>query len=127
MEQFYLDLIANIVGGVAAALLFALIVYIWDQRRRRTLKELVDIMGKAIEHRNAGKRGSYANAETWVSDAKAIEEAAMFKARELSPAAGALIEWLDQVPPYSEGEVNRYVAILSAVIERLRGLVEKHT
>ena len=50
MIQFFLspDLWANIFGGVVAAVVFALLVWLWNRRRRKTLEELIEIMGRAI-------------------------------------------------------------------------------
>jgi len=53
---------------------------------------------------------------------------AVAKAKELSPTAGSLVEWLDRIPPWdATDDVARYVSILSKVVERIRGLMERNT
>ena len=70
----------NICGGFLAAILFAVVSYFLDQRKEKRkhkiLQELIDIMGKAIDLRNAGEGlqlsgGDYSE---WVQQAKAIEK-----------------------------------------------------
>lgn len=119
---------SNIVGGVITAGLIALIAYFWDRRRHRILKELTDIMGRAIEHRNAGEHGSFTDKGEWISEAKQIETEAVTKASELSSTAGSLVQWLDRVPAWNtSNQVERYVSILSKVIERIRELLERNS
>lgn len=118
---------SNAVGGVVAALVLVGIAWLWDRRKHRILKELTAIMGKAILHRNLAEKGSV-NSARWVKKAKRIEKEAIAKARELSPTAGALVEWLDRVEPYPSGsERKKYLAILNKVIERIRELLERNS
>lgn len=85
-------------------------------------------MGQAIEHRNIGQLQTYADKNLWVQKAKEIESAAVSKAKELSPTAGSLVEWLDKVTPWNvNSDVDKYISILSAVIERIRGLMERNS
>ncbi len=122
------DLWANILGGVVAAGLVALIAFLWDRRKHRILGELIEIMGRAIKHRNIGEQRAFSNEKEWVQQAKAIEEQAVATANKLSPTAGSLVEWLDRVPPWSSAsEVEKYVSFLSTVIERIRGLMERNS
>jgi hypothetical protein len=130
MINFFLseNLWSNIVGGVVAAGLIALFAFLWDRRKHRILKELIEVMGRAIQHRNIGEHRTFANQEEWISQAKAIEEEAVAKARQLSPAAGALVAWLDRIPPWhAANEVEKYISILSTVVERIRGLMERNS
>lgn len=122
------DLWANIVGGVVAAGVIALIAYLWNRRRHRILKELTKIMGKAIKHRNIGKQGPLPDEDKWIREAKAIESEAIAKAKNLSSTAGSLVEWLDNVDPWHvNSEVEKYVSILSKVIDRIRELLERNS
>lgn len=122
------DLWANIVGGVVAALLFALMVFLWNLRKHIILKDLTVIMGRAIVHRNNGEGRTYNDKEKWIQQAKEIENEAIEKAKKLSSTAGALVEWLDRVPPWKgNDEVERYVSILNKVIERIRELMERNS
>ncbi len=127
-SQFCWDLLANIVGGVVAAGLIGLGVCIRDRRKRCILEQLIEIMGKAIIHRNNGETKKFTDVDEWIQQAEKIEDEAIAKAKKLSPFAGALVEWLDrtepQVKPYKE---SRYVAILGTVIERIRGLLERNS
>ncbi len=122
------DLWANIIGGVVAAGLLSLIAYLWNWRKHRILHDLIEIMGRAIKHRNIGEKGTFTDPQEWVKQAQAIEEEAVIKAMKLSPTAGSLVEWLDRVPPWNaENDVEKYVSILSTVIERIRGLMERNS
>jgi hypothetical protein len=57
-----------------------------------------------------------------------IEDKAVAKAKELSSTAGALVEWLDRVPPWDlTSDVAKYVSILTTVVERIRGLMERNS
>ena len=122
------DLWISIIGGIVTAALLAFIAYLWNQRRHRVLKELTEIMGKAIQHRNEGEKRSYSDEQQWVKTAKSIIEEAVSKATELSPTAGSLVNWLDRVSPWNAGdEVERYVSFLSKTIERIRELLERNS
>jgi hypothetical protein len=129
MIQFFLsaDLWANIIGGVVAAVLFTLAVWLWNRQRRKILEELIEIMGRAIKHRNLGEQKAFSDAKEWVQQAMSIEEEAVAKAKQLSPAAGSHVEWLDRVPPWdSTSDVSKYVSFLSKVIERIRELMQHY-
>ncbi len=127
------DLWSNIVGGVVAAILFAVLVYLTDrrkdQRKHRILSELTEIMGRAIEHRNKGESQTYADEQEWVRQAKKLEKQAVEKATELSTTAGSLVKWLDRTeqPWSADSEVEKYVSILSTVIRRIRELLERNS
>ena len=116
----------NILGGVVAAALIALWVQ-WRERNKHTaIQELIIIMDEAIRHRNNGERGQYDDAKVWVQQAKAIEEKAVETAKKISPTAGSLIHSLDRVPAWSN-EVELYTSILDVVIQRIRGIMERHS
>jgi hypothetical protein len=122
------DLWANIIGGVVAAGLVALIAFLWNRRRHKIMGDLIEVMGRAIQHRNIGEQRAFSDEKEWVQKAKALEEEAVATAKKLSPTAGSLVEWLDRVPPWSStSEVEKYVSFLSMVIERIRGLMERHS
>ena len=123
-----IDLWANIIGGVVAAGFLAIIAFLWDRRKHRILGELIEIMGQAIKHRNIGEQQAFIDEKEWVLKAKLIEEKAVATAKNLSPTAGSLIEWLDRVPPWnSTDETEKYISILSTLIERIRSLMERHS
>ena len=114
------DVLANVVGGIVAAIFIAFFTGLRSLYKQCVLKKLIKIMGLAIEHRNIGKSRSYANEEDWVRQAKFIEEEAIKIAKLLSPTAGSLVEWLDRVPPWkSNSQSERYVSILSTIIIRI--------
>ena len=122
------DLWANIIGGVVAAGLVTLMAYLWDRRKHRILKELIEIMSRAIQHRNIGEQRVFVDMKEWVQQAKAIESEAVAKAKQLSPTAGSLVEWLDRIPPWNmASDVEKYVSILSTIVERIRGLMERNS
>ena len=122
------DLWANIIGGIVAAVLISLVAYLWNVRKHKILKDLTEIMGRAIKHRNIGEQRAFSDESEWIRQAKAIENEAVLKAKQLSSTAGSLVEWLDRVPPWNvTSEVDRYVSVLSKVIERIRGLMERNS
>ena len=85
-------------------------------------------MGKAIKHRNIGEHRAFTDENEWIREAKSIEADAVAKANEHSSTAGSLVEWLDRVPPWDvNSEVEKYVSILSKVIERIRELLERNS
>ena len=130
MDAFFLgaDLWANIIGGFVAAGLVSLAAYLWNWRKHKILKDLIEIMGRAIKHRNIGESKAFSDKNEWIRQAKIIEEDAVAKAKQLSPTAGSLVEWLDRVQTWKKGdEVGKYVAILSKVSERIQGLMERHS
>lgn len=111
-----------------AAGLIALAAYLWDRCRHKILKELTVIMGKAIKHRNVGEQRAFTDENEWIREAKSIEVESVAKANQLSSTAGSLVEWLDRVPPWDvTSEVDKYVSILSKVIERTRELLERNS
>lgn len=122
------DLWANIVGGIVAAIVFAFFVSLRDRKKHKILKELTEIMGRAIQHRNLGKNGKKKDEQDWVTQAKDIEAEAVAKAKELSSTAGSLVEWLDNIDPWNvNNDVEKYISILNKVIERIRGLLERNS
>lgn len=85
-------------------------------------------MERAIKHRNNGESLNGINEALWVQQAKVIENEAINKANDLSSSAGSLVNWLDRVDPWhTDSEVERMVSILSKVIERIRGLLERNS
>lgn len=127
-SQFCFDLWANILGGIAAALILAAIYWGVNLRRHFLFKSLIKIMGEAIAHRNDGERGKYSSKEAWVTQADDIVVRAENKAQQISNAAGALVKMLDRVDrwdPHSDFE--RSLAILSKVIIRMRELIERNS
>jgi DNA-directed RNA polymerase delta subunit len=129
MRDFILgiDLWANIVGGIVAAAILALVAYLWNLRKHRILRELTEIMTRAIDHRHKGKSRKFADDKEWIEKAKKIEHDAMTKARELSHTAGSLVAWRDRAPTDDEDtEIESHISHLSMIIDRIRGLMERH-
>jgi|GEM_PF-6469041 len=126
--DLYSNILANIIGGFVAAALVTLAAYLWNLRKHKIIKELIVIMGQAIEHRNAGEKRKFIDEKEWIQKAKIIEKNVIAKAKELSSTTGSLFEWLDRVPPYDPGdEVEKYLAILSTIIARIRELMERNS
>jgi hypothetical protein len=71
MSEFLLDsyLWANILGGTVAAGLLALAAVLWDLRKHKILKDLTDIMGRAIEHSNIGESRIFSDENLWIQKA----------------------------------------------------------
>lgn len=85
-------------------------------------------MGRAIQHRNIGEQRKFPDEQEWVKEAMKIEDEAVVKAKQLSPAAGSHVEWLDRVPPWEpNSDVSKYVSFLSKVIERIRELMQHYS
>jgi hypothetical protein len=124
--SFLADLISNVLGGVAAALIITWWLGKRDEKRRLAVRNLVDAMGKMIEYRNAGKEGKFADEATWKADAKKLIDDAQARAYALSVSAGAQVEWLDRIDPYPRGNERGYwESMLSKAIERIRGILER--
>lgn len=138
MKAFLLgsDLWANICGGVAAALFLGFMAFCINIRKHVIINRLIKIMGQAIQHRNIGEpyktsphrlsKEDEWNESEWVQQAIAIHDEAVNQAYKLSPSAGALVDWLDRVDPWTEtSQFERYLSILNKVIERIRGILEQ--
>jgi len=128
MDPFVSELLANGIGGVITAALVGGVIACRDARRKHReeskLKDLIEIMGQAIGHRNNGKARDFQSEVEWIREAKKIEKEAMSRAYEISLAAKAHIEWLDEVDPYPSGnELEKYISVLSKVSERIRELL----
>jgi len=122
------DIFANVLGGLVAAAAIGLISWCRNRRKHRILKELTEIMVRAIRHRNIGEKLNGDDETLWVQQANVIENEAIAKANELSSSAGSLVNWLDRVDPWkADSEVQRSISILSKVIERIRGLLERNS
>lgn len=93
------DVWANIVGGIVAAVVLGFIVCIWRKYREWRIKQLGDLMGRIIEHRNAG-RHQVSDPIAWVQDAKKLEEEAAKKAGKVSTASRIFINWLGELPNF---------------------------
>jgi hypothetical protein len=129
LRNFFIstELWANIFGGIIAALVFALLVQIWNIKIKELQKKFIVIMDKAIKHRNIGENNESIDKKEWIELTKSIENEAKEIALKLSPAAGSMIDSLDRVdPPYPAGdEFKRYLSILNKIIERMRGILDK--
>lgn len=104
----------------------------WRHKRRaRIIKDLSDLMGKAIQHENLGKH-RVPDVQAWVANAKKIEDDAKSKAYELSEVSGKLVEWLGpDLTARVDANVDdllqqQYMAILNKVIERIREILGRH-
>jgi hypothetical protein len=93
--EFWLsaDLWANVVGGITAAIVLGIIARIWRQYIECRISQLGALMGRIIEHRNAG-RHAVPDPIEWVQMAKKLEQEAVEKANKVSTASGILINWL---------------------------------
>jgi hypothetical protein len=125
------DLWANIVGGIVAAIVLGIIAWIWRQFREWRVKQLGDLMGRIIEHRNAG-RHSVPDPTAWLQKAKELEQEAVKKAGKVSAASGLLIYWLGEFPSIDvdkkvkNPDQKHYVSLLTAVISRIRDTLARH-
>ena len=121
------ELWSNIIGGIVASLVLAGIYWIVSYNKRKTIKGLIDIEGKSIQHRNNGEAGIYENKDVWAEEASIIHDQAIVVAKTISPAAGALIDWLGTVDPYVPGnKLSFWISMLDKVNERIRIILEKH-
>jgi hypothetical protein len=125
------DLWANIVGGVVAAIVLGFIAWVWRQYREWRVRQLGDLMGRIIEHRNAGSR-PVPDPTVWVQKAKGLEQEAVEKAGKVSTASGILINWLGEFPildidaKVKDTNQKHYVSLLTAVISRIRDTLGRH-
>lgn len=126
--NFWCDLFTNAVGGIFAAIGFAVIVFLWNMNKRKKLNELASIMGEIIEHRNKGESNKYSNVDEWVNTAKELEIKAIDKANEFSSTAGILLNWLDRVEAHKiNDQKGLYISILTTISQRIRELLERNT
>jgi preprotein translocase subunit YajC len=131
--QFVSDLISGLIAGFVISGMFWFIESRKQKHRLNQVNALISIMGRAIKHRNKGEdiqasgQASDDEKEIWVNKAIIIKKEAIVKAKEINPASGAIIEWLDRIPPYTRGvEVQRWVSLLSETIGRIRTILEKN-
>jgi hypothetical protein len=125
------DLWANVVGGIVAALFLGIIAWGWRRYREWRVRQLGDLMGRIIEHRNAGRR-PVLDSVAWVQKAKELEQEAVKKAGKVSTASGIFVSWLGEFPnlevdaKVSDTRQKHYVSLLTAVISRMRDTLERH-
>ncbi len=95
------------------------------------MKQLGDLMGEIIEHRNAGCH-VVPDPAAWVQKAKDLEQKAERKADKVSTASGILIHWLGEFPEIrvdanvQDPHQKHYVSLLTAVIARIRETLGRH-
>jgi len=125
------DVLANIAGGIVAAIVLGIIAWVWNQIREWRVKQLGDLMGRIVEHRNSG-RHPVPDPTAWVQKAKELEQEAVKKASNVSAASGILIHWLGEFPGLDvdknvkNPDQKHYVSLLTAVISRIRDTLERH-
>ena len=119
------ELWANIIGGIFAAIVLGIIAWGWRQFREWRIKQLGDLMGRIIEHRNTG-RHPVPDPTAWVQKAKELEQEAVKKAGSVSAASGILIHWLGEFPSMDvdkkvkNPDQKHFVSLLTAVISRIQ-------
>lgn len=124
-------ILLGVVTGVATAAVLGTIAWVWRFRSESRVKQLGDLMGEIIVHRNAGRHIVSDPAE-WVEKAKGLEQAAEQKAYKVSAASGLLIHWLGELNQIGvDGNVQdqnqrHYVDILTTVISRIRDTLGRH-
>ncbi len=133
MSEFFdcAELLSEIIGGAIGGALAAVIItggsYVLRRSKRRTIKELTEIRGRSIEHRTIGECRAMDNQDEWIKEAKRIHDRAFEIANKLSPAAGALIDWLGQVDAYDPTDkVARWVSVLTEINRRIQGILERN-
>jgi len=121
----------GVVTGVATAAVLGIIAGAWRKWRERRVKQLGDLMGEIIEHRNAG-RHLVPDAAGWVQKAKDLEQVGERKAHKVSTASGILIHRLGEFPEFGvdanvqDPHQKHYVSLLTAVISRIRDTLGRH-
>ena len=127
MQAFLL----SVVTGVATAAVLGVIAWLWRQWRERRVRQLGDLMGVIIEHRNAG-RYVVPDSAAWVQKAKELEQEAERRADKVSKASAILIHSLGELPDIGvdmrvhDPEQRHYVSLLTAVISRIRDTLGRH-
>ena len=131
MEEYMDTTLLGVVTGVATAAVLGIIGWGWRKWREARVKELGDLMGVIIEHRNAGRR-PVPDPVVWVQKAKELEKEAENTADRVSKASGILIHWLGEFPPLdvhptvTDPDQKHYVSLLTAVISRIRDTMGRH-
>jgi len=121
----------GVVIGIATAAVLGIMAWLWRQGRERRVKQLADLMGTIIEHRNAGRR-PVADPVAWVKRAKDLEQEAEQRASKVSAASAALIHWLGELNDIGvatnvqDRDQQQYILVLTTVISRIRDTLERH-
>jgi hypothetical protein len=125
------SIFSGVITGIATAALLGIMALGWRKWREWRVKQLGDLMGLIIEHRNAG-RHPVPDPSVWVQKAKELEQEAERKAGTVSAASGLLIHWLGEFPEISvdakvkDPDQKHYVSLLTAVISRIRDTLGRH-
>jgi hypothetical protein len=124
-------ILLGVVTGVATAAVLGIIAGAWRNWREGRVKQLGDLMGEIIDHRNAG-RHVVPDPAVWVQKAKDFEQEAERKAHKVSTASGILIHSLGEFPEFGvdatvqDPHQKHYVSQLTAVISRIRDTLGRH-
>jgi hypothetical protein len=124
-------LFSGIISSIVTAALLGLIALGWRRYREWRVKQLGDLMGLIIQHRNIGLH-QVPDPRSWVQKAKDFEQEAEIKANKVSISSGLLIHWLGEIPNFpidtnvEDSNQKHYVNLLTAVIERIRKILERH-
>jgi len=124
-------ILLGVVTGVVTAAVLGIIAGIWRQYREWRVKQLGDLMGEIIKHRNAG-RHLVPDPAVWVQRAKELEREAERRADKVSTASGILIHWLGELEGFSvdanvqDPHQKHYVSLLTTVISRIRDTLGRH-
>lgn len=121
----------GVVTGVVTATVLGVIAGTWRKWREWRVKQLGDLMGEIIEHRNAG-RHVVPDPDVWVERAYDLEQEAERKADKVSTASGILIHWLGELTEFGvdanvqDSRQKHYVNLLTTVISRIRDILGRH-
>jgi hypothetical protein len=122
---------SGVISGIVTAVILGFITWCWRQYREWRIKQLGDLMGKIIEHRNSGRR-KVSDPDDWVRRAIELEAEAKQRAYKVSRASGLLVNWLGEIPSFgvdkkvkNKAQIH-YVNMLTAVIDRIRDTLKRH-
>lgn len=125
MSDIGTQIFLGVVTGVATAAVLGLIAGVWRFWREFRIKQLGDLMGKMIEHRNAGLQAGPDSA-MWVRQAEELEQEAERKAKNVSASSWALIHMLDQSDPNVQDPKQQHLDKLTAMISMMQDTLARH-
>ena len=125
MNDIGTQIFLGVVTGVATAAVLGLIAWVWRFWREFRIKQLGDLMGKMIEHRNAGLQAG-SDSALWVRQAEELEKEAERKAKNVSASSGALIQWPGEDEPNVQDSKQQHIDKLTAMISMMQDTLARH-
>jgi len=125
MNDIATQIFLGVVTGVATAAVLGIIAWVWMFWREWHVKQLGDLMGKIINHRDQGLQAG-SDSATWVRQAEELEQEAEQKAKNVSASSGALIQLLGEADAKDPDSKQQHIDTLTAMISKMQDTLERH-